>query len=244
MSRGDRLRARRRRAGPARRSAAGFEEKLLGVLSDKDSWDYATALFNSANQLRDRGDYEGAAAKIRRGLKEVIEGDALLALVRAENHRASDDERLASLRQLGIATNSLAVFDDYLSNSSPRTGTRPRRSRRPTACWGRDEGPPSDEELAPLGGEATGFELITQVYEPADEVRRMEVAFALAKNLRNTRIRKVHVLAENGRDGRFASTVAALVGATHVHVQILGGGCGSRTRRATRRRRCRAGRSS
>ena len=103
-----------------------------------------------------------------------------------------------------------------------RTGTRPRRSRRPTACWGRDEGPPSDEELAPLGGEATGFELITQVYEPADQVRRMEVAFALAKNLRNTRIRKVHVLAENGRDGRFASTIAALVGATHLHVQILG----------------------
>ena len=62
----------------------------------------------------------------------------------------------------------------------------------------------------------------SQVYEPADQVRRMEVAFALAKNLRNTRIRKVHVLAENGRDGRFASTVAALVGATHVHVQILG----------------------
>ena len=81
-----RLRARRRRAGPGRRSATGFEEKLLGVLSDKDSWDYATALFNSANQLRDRGDYEGAASKIRRGLKEVIEGDALLALVRAENH--------------------------------------------------------------------------------------------------------------------------------------------------------------
>ena len=67
--------------GP-RRSALGEDAKLLGVLSDKDSWDYATALFNSANQLRDRGDYEGAAAKIRRGLKEVIEGDALLALVR------------------------------------------------------------------------------------------------------------------------------------------------------------------
>ena len=46
----------------------------------------------------------------------MIEGDALLALVRTENHRSRDDARLASLRQLGIATNSLAVLDDYLSN--------------------------------------------------------------------------------------------------------------------------------
>jgi len=151
----------------------------------------------------------------------VIEGDALLALVRAENHRASDDERLASLRQLGIATNSLAVLDDYLRNASENWYSS-QAFPPPYSLLGRDEGPPSDEELAPLGGEATGFELITQVYEPADQVRRMEVAFALAKNLRNARIRKVHVLAENGRDGRFASTVAALVGATHLHVQILG----------------------
>ena len=151
----------------------------------------------------------------------MIEGDALLALVRAENHRSRDDARLASLRQLGIATNSLAVLDDYLSNSSENWYSS-RAFPPPYSLLGRDEGPPSDEELAPLGGEATGFELITQVYEPADEVRRMEVAFALAKNLRNTRISKIHVLAENGRDGRFASTIAALVGATHVHVQILG----------------------
>ena len=121
--------------------------------------------------------------------------------MQAENHRASDDERLASLRQLGIATNSLAVLDDYLSNSSENWYSS-QAFPPPYSLLGRDEGPPSDEELAPLGGEATGFELITQVYEPADEVRRMEVAFALAKNLRNTRIRKVHVLAENGRDGR------------------------------------------
>ena len=151
----------------------------------------------------------------------MIECDALLALVRAENHRSRDDARLASLRQLGIATNSLAVLDDYLSNSSENWYSS-QAFPPPYSLLGRDEGPPSDEELAPLGGESTGFELITQVYEPADEVRRMEVAFALAKNLRNTRISKIHVLAENGRDGRFASTVAALVGATHVHVQILG----------------------
>ena len=151
----------------------------------------------------------------------MIEGDARLALVRAENHRSRDDERLASLRQLGIATNSLAVLDDYLSNSSENWYSS-QAFPPPYSLLGRDEGPPSDDELAPLGGESTGFELITQVYEPADQVRRMEVAFALAKNLRNARIRKVHVLAENGRDGRFASTVAALVGATHVHVQILG----------------------
>ena len=145
----------------------------------------------------------------------MIEGDALLALVRAENHRSRDDERLASLRQLGIATNSLAVLDDYLRNASENWYSS-QAFPPPYSLLGRDEGPPSDEELAPLGGEATGFELITQVYEPADHIRRMEVAFALAKNLRNARIRKVHVLAENGRDGRFASTVAALVGATHV----------------------------
>ena len=105
------------------------------------------------NQLRDRGDYEGAASKIRRGLKEVIEGDALLALVRAENHRASDDERLASLRQLGIATNSLAVWMITCG-----TRVRGRYSSRafppPYSLLGRDEGPPSDDELAPLGGEA------------------------------------------------------------------------------------------
>ena len=89
----------------------------------------------------------------------MIEGDALLALVRAENHRASDDERLASLRQLGIATNSLAVLDDYLSNSSENWYSS-QAFPPPYSLLGRDEGPPSDEELAPLGGEATGFELI------------------------------------------------------------------------------------
>jgi hypothetical protein len=212
-----------RDASTPRRTPHAFDSKLLGFLGDKDSWDYATALFNSANQLRDRGDYAGAAQRIRRGLKEVIEGDVLLALVRAENHRSQDDARLAFLRKLGIATNSLAVLDDYIRNASVSSPLYTSTAFPPPwSLTGVDEGPPSDDELAPLGGEAAGFDLITQVYEPTDPARRLELAFCLAKNLRNPRIAKIHVLVESARDGTFASSIASLVDASKLHVQILG----------------------
>ena len=173
----------------------------------------------------------------------MIEGDALLALVRAENHRASDDERLASLRQLGIATNSLAVLDDYLRNASENWYSS-QAFPPPYSLLGRDEGPPSDDELAPLGGEATGFELITQVYEPAD--RRTAHGGRLRVGEEPAQCEDT----QGPRAGRERARRALRVvpsrrsSARRTSTQILGRRLRFSDAEGQRRRRCRAGRSS
>ena len=152
-----------------------------------------TALFNAANAHRDAGDVQKAVETLKKGLQTDV-GSAVVALFEPANHLPE-----VSFRQddLLMAANSLVVMADHLGiedvHSGPWTLT--------------NEPPPTAEEMTPLGGVATGVHLIVQPFRSTSETRRMELAFALEKNLKHPHLTKIHALVETPEDAKFVQDI-------------------------------------